>query len=267
MSTRISFIAVPHLAFCLATCWLATTAAGEGSPAGTKLTAAPSSRPLDPGLDSGFDWSLTRDEEGIRSYKMQQPSSPLLWFKGEGIIDAPIDLVLSVIVDAERAGEWISYLSESIVIRWIEEPGSYVQFTRFDIPWPVADRVFVSRVALEVDPETHGAVLAYHTSKERADFDNAILGSATGSRYILEPVDGGARTLFVGIGIADPRGSIPKWLVNWVGGSWPHETIQALRQQVRKDDVSVMSLIAPLYAGFEIEPPRPLVSAGPTTSE
>jgi hypothetical protein len=204
---------------------------------------------------------LTRDDEGIRSYQSRREGSPLLWFKGEGVIDAPIPLVVSVVLDAERAGEWISYLSESVVLRWIEEPVEYVQFTRFDAPWPVKDRTFISRVVLEVEPESYAASLTYHSSELRVDSKNAILGSVAGSHYLLRPIDGGARTHFTGIGVADPRGSLPTWLVNWVGGSWPHETIEALRRQVRKQDVFVMPLLQPLYAGFEVEPRLQLISA------
>jgi hypothetical protein len=154
-----------------------------------------------------------------------------------------------------------------VVTRWIDEPGEYIQFTRFDVLWPVQDRVFISRVVLEVDSETYSAVLVYHSSDDRAMFENAILGSVAGTRYVLRPIDGGTRTFFAGIGIADPMGSVPKWLVNWVGGSLPHDTIQALRRHVRKKDVSVMPLIEPLYAGFEIEPRHQLISADPPTSE
>jgi hypothetical protein len=102
---------------------------------------------------------------------------------------------------------------------------------------------------------------------DRPEFEDAILGSATGTHYILRPINGGAQTIFTGIGIADPKGSIPKWLVNWVGGSWPHETIQALRRQVRKDDVFVMPRIEPFYTGFEIQPPHQLISADPPASK
>jgi len=218
-------------------------------------------------LEASPDWVLTRDEAGIRSYKMQREGSPLLCFKAEGIIDAPVHLVLSVVLDAERSMEWISYLSESVVLRWVDEPIDYVQLSRFDIPWPVKDRVFISRVAIEVDPETYEAVLVYHPADDQVELRNAVLGSATGTRFHLRPIDGGGRTSFTGIGIADPKGALPKWLVNWVGGSWPHQTIQALRKQVRKHDISVMPALEPLYAGFEVEPRLRIISADPPSPE
>jgi hypothetical protein len=258
MSNCILLSTALYLAFGLASPALAGAPSADPRPDSVAGTELP---------DSSGNWELKRDDDGIRSYEMQREGSPLLCFKAEGIIDAPINLVLSVALDTDRSKEWISYLSESVVVRSIDEPGEYVQLSRFNLPWPVQDRVFISRVVLQVDPQTYAAVLAYHSADDQVEFENAILASATGTHYILQPIDGGARTNFIGIGIADPKGSLPKWLVNWVGGSWPHQTIQALRRQVKRDDVFVMPRIEPLYAGFEIEPPHQLISADPPTSK
>jgi len=234
-----------------------------GSATDVRLEPAGDSRRL----DSQPDWVLTRDEQGIRSYEKKQADSPLLSFKAEGVIDAPIDLVLSVLLDAERSDEWISHLSESSVLRWIEEPGEFVQLSRFDLPWPVMDRMFVSRITLEVDPETFTAVIDYLPTDDPVEPKDAVLGSATGSRFVLRPIDRGTRTDFVGIGVADPKGAIPTWIVNWVGGSWPHQTIEALRKQVRKHDVVVRPPIARLYEGFEVAPRLEIHSADAPAAE
>jgi len=243
---------------------MAALGAGTAMAGDSAVSAAPPN--LEPAgdslrLDSRPEWVLKRDEEGIRSYEKKQAGSPLLSYKAEGVIDAPIDLVLSVLLDAERAGEWISHLSESTVVRWIDEPRAYVQLSRFDVPWPVKDRMFVSRVALEIDPETYATVVTYLPTDDAVEVRDAILGSAVGSRFILRPIDGGARTDFTGIGVADPKGVIPAWIVNWAGGSWPHQTIEALRRQVLKSDVAVTPPIARLYEGFAVEPRLGLISA------
>jgi len=258
MSTRFFLIA----ALCLIS-GSATTAPGEGSPT-DRRTKPPTAFEK---FETKLDWKLTRDEAGIRSYELKQEGSPMLSFKGEAEIDAPIDVVLSVLIDGARSREWIGFLSESVVIRWIDRPRAYVQFSRFALPWPVKDRVFVSRVVLEIDPETFAAAVLYQPTDDVVDFENAILGNASGTRYLIQPIDGGSRTNFIGIGVADPNGSIPKWLVNLVGGSVLHNTIEALREQVRKDDVFVIPLIESLYVGFEVEPRHNLISADPPRPE
>jgi len=165
--------------------------------------------------------------------------------------------VLSVCLDAERAGEWIGLLSESAVLRWLDDGEADVQLTRFDLPWPVRDRVFVSRVEIDVDPASRAATLTYfeshvsHEDDETLAIDDAIRGSTAGTHFRMRPIAGGERTLFTGVGIADPRGAIPVWFVNWAGRSVPHRTLEALRRQVGKPDVAVSPGVASLYEALE----------------
>jgi hypothetical protein len=44
-------------------------------------------------------------------------------------------------------------------------------------------------------------------------------------------------TLVVAEVVVDPRGSVPKFIVNMVQKSWPHKTLTALRKQVAKPDI------------------------------
>ena len=212
-------------------------------------------------------WELTRDEDGIRSYKRVVTGSPLLAFRGEAVIKAPITRVLSVALDTERVGEWIPGVAESTVVRWIKEPVEYVQYSRFDAPWPVRDRIFLSRVVMAVDPHTYTTEIRYHNIPETLDRDRGIQGYTGGSYYILRPFDQGRSTYFVGVSVADPRGSVPAWLVNWMGASWAHRTLRLLARQVAKPDVSDLPMIEPLFAGFEPSPPSLSIPEMPTAGD
>ena len=52
-------------------------------------------------------WEKIGDDDGIAVYRREVPGSPIVAFKGEGIVDQSILRVASVIVDSSRATEWI----------------------------------------------------------------------------------------------------------------------------------------------------------------
>jgi len=212
-------------------------------------------------------WELTRDEDGILSYKRVVDGSPLLVFRGEGVIEAPITRVLSVALDNTRVGEWIPGLAESTVVRWIKEPLEYIQYSRFDAPWPVRDRIFLSRVAMVVHPRTYTTEIRYHNVPETLDRDGGIQGYTGGSYYVLRPVDEGRGTYFIGVSVADPRGAIPAWLINWMGESWPHKTLSLLARQVAKSDVADLAIIEPFFVGFESSPDSPSTPEMPAAED
>ncbi len=220
----------------------------SGRLAATLLLLLPLAAPAvaSPGAEAA--WEVVRNEGGIRSYRGVIPGSPLLAFKGEVELDREIARVLSVVLDAERVGEWIPRLIESKVLRWLNEPYEYMQFTRFDAPWPVTDRVFLSRVVLSVDGETRRTELRYFDVDEPVPEKYGIRGLAGGSYYILEPLAGGRQTRLTAVSVADPRGRVPAWLVNWAGSSWAYDTMARLRAQVHRPDIVELPLVTQIYA-------------------
>jgi hypothetical protein len=196
-------------------------------------------------------WVLARDDGDIKAYVRQSDDSRLLAFKVVAPIDAPIELVLSVVLDAEHAEDWLPRLRVSEILRWIDEPLSFVQYTEFNAPWPVGDRVFVSRVELRVDPETFAADIRYYDSEDAALNEAAIKGSAHGSYYLLRPIDGGRRTHFTAVSMADPKGRIPTWMINWIGRSWAPGAMSNLRDRVASPKAERLRNLAPLFVGFD----------------
>ena len=50
------------------------------------------------------------------------------------------------------------------------------------------------------------------------------------------------------VSMADPRGSVPAWLINWVGSSWAYDTMARLRAQVNRSDVVELPMVTQIYA-------------------
>jgi hypothetical protein len=196
-------------------------------------------------------WKLARDEDGIKAYLLVQDDSPLLAFKAEAVLDASVELVLSVVLDAEHAEDWIPRLAASEVLRWIDEPRSYIQYTEFDAPWPVSNRTFVSRVDVELDPTNYEVEIRYAYAPDAPLNVDAVQGSADGSYYILVPIDGGRRTHFTAVSVADPKGRIPSWLINWIGKTWAHSAMSSLQKRIASPEAELLAELAPLFTGFD----------------
>ena len=201
-----------------------------------------------PTFSDEHDWQLSRDEDNIRSYKSKQQGQKLVAFKSDSIIDAPIAKVLSVLLDSDTATQWIPRLQQSIISDAEKWPLAYTQFTRINAPWPVRDRVFLSTVNVEVDPESHLTTITYTAKADAVALKKTVLGSVDGSVYQLSEVDNGRKTRLLAISIANPNGMLPKWLVNWVSATIPHDTVVLLRQYLANHSVSIDPKIARLYA-------------------
>lgn len=183
------------------------------------------------------DWELVRSEEGVRVYRREVPGSSLLAFKGDGIVNAPIAKVATVIFDTTRAHEWIEDLESSKIIRWVSK-NEFVEYDHIGTPFILKDRDFLSLVSMKLDPEQGKISFHYRSTEDPAvPPTKYIRGELMGTNFVLTSVDGGKGTHIHGEIHADPKGSVPKWLVNHFQKNWPVITLKNLRRQVAKPDV------------------------------
>jgi hypothetical protein len=202
-------------------------------------------------------WEQVSSDDGITTWRKDVEGSSLVAFRGEAVIDAPIAKVARVLDDATRELEWVSDALEVRVVRDIS-PVERVEYNRTHAPWPVKDRDFVFHAQMAVDPETQTVVYRLRSVKDdRApeDEDKAVRGELEQSCYVLKSLDTTHTRLTVEIQ-ADPKGSVPKWVVNLVQRSWPRKTIQGIRTQAAKADVTelafVKTALAPQPAGVAV---------------
>jgi hypothetical protein len=205
---------------------------GPAAPATSAAPAAPARAPAAP-----VAWEKIGDSDGIDVYRREVPGSPLIAFKGEGYINASIIRVASVLVDSNRATEWIDSLTESKIIRWISETET-VHYDHIGTPFVLKDRDFVSNCKLEFDAPKKNITLKIHAVTDPlAPATSYVRGELIHSSFALTSTDHGKRTFVVAEIHADPKGSVAHWMVNLFQKKWPHNTITRLRAQVAKSDI------------------------------
>lgn len=182
-------------------------------------------------------WEFMEDKEGIKTFRKSYPDSPVKGVGGEAEIDAPIGKILWVLMDHEHKDQWIDKFKEA---RTLEEtsPLKHIQIAAFDMPFPVSDREFVYTYDFSVDNNLNAVIVDVKSvdyAKAPAVKDGSVRGQIVDGRYILIPH--GDKTFVQAEYLADPKGTLPTWIVNMVQKKWPYKTLAALRLQVKKDFV------------------------------
>ncbi len=184
-------------------------------------------------------WEQIRNDAGIVVLRKEVPGSSLIAFRGEGVIDAPVLLVGSVLIDTARSKEWIDSLVESKVLRKVSD-GEYVTYTHIATPIVMKDRDFVTDTRLEIDPAKKTVAIHIHSVNDpAAPSTSYVRGEIMNSSFVLTSISGGKQTRIVTEIHCDPKGSVADWIVNLFQKSWPYNTIRSLRAQVNKPDVGV----------------------------
>jgi hypothetical protein len=196
---------------------------------GTVVAAA--NAPQDP------PWQKFDEDEGIAVFRREVPGSAVIALRGEGVVDAPILRVASVLCDTTRSTEWIDRLAEVKVVRKLSDD-EQIHWTHISTPVVIKDRDFVFNIKLELDPPNKKLFLNYHSVYDSgAPKTDYVRGEFKYGTFTLTSIEGGKKTRVLAEVLADPRGSVAKWIVNLVQKDWPHKTIASLRRQVAKADI------------------------------
>jgi len=182
-------------------------------------------------------WELVSVKDGITTHRREVPGSPVVAIRGEGIVDAPILRVASVIMDTRRESEWTDALVEVRRLRTFDKL-HYVEYTHIGMPAVLSDREFVVETRVQIDAARKQITFQMRSVRDPGEPTTKLVrGDLMQSNYLLTSLDHGTRTRMVADVHADPKGSVPSWIVNLFQKSWAHTTITRLRAQVRKPDV------------------------------
>src|SRR5450432_4544478 len=182
-------------------------------------------------------WEKFDEDDGIAVFRREVPGSPIIALRGEGVVNAPILRVASVLVDTARAPEWIDSLAETKVIRKLNDD-EFIQWDHIATQVILKDRDFVFDIKLALSPKDKQVSLNYHSVYDSgAPKTDYVRGEFTYGTFTLTSIEGGTKTRILCEVLADPKGSVAKWIVNLFQKDWPHKTIESLRMQVAKPDI------------------------------
>ncbi|MCH9683682.1 MAG: hypothetical protein K0V04_19770 [Deltaproteobacteria bacterium] len=212
-------------------------AACRPSPAPTTSPATParassSGAPAASETSTEAAWEPVADEDGVAVSSRPSDSSPLPVFRGVGVVEAPLLVVLAVITDADRHDEWIFSCSDSALVAQTSETTGVV-YNRTATPWPVPDRDVVLDSEVKVlDAEREVRVdFTATVHPQRPAEDGVVRMTYLVGHYHLW-ADGPQRTRVEYQVDSDPGGRLPTWLATRGTREMPLETLKGLREQL-----------------------------------
>ena len=108
------------------------------------------------------------------------------------------------------------------------------------MPFLMNERDFVSKITIRVDLPKKEMVFHYRSSDDHpAPRTDYIRGEVIDMTFILNSIDNDRSTRIDAAFLCDPKGWIPRWLVNFFLEDWPKRTFRNLRKEVLKSDLSI----------------------------
>lgn len=185
------------------------------------------------GLYDDGKWQKILSEDGLNVFTREMPNSKILGFKLEGVINAPIDQIMENMRNVETSAEWTPDLAEKSTIEEISDAEA-ITYSRNDLSWPISDRDFVTHNKLFLHKERK---LLYVMTKSVIDQRSPprkgiVRAWLSYSNIGLRPVSEN-RTYVEWTIFADPKGSIPTWVVNFYQRGFPVKFFKAVEKRAQ----------------------------------
>ena len=193
---------------------------------GVSLAAEPTPAP--------DDWEKVGTIDGVSVFRRSLPDSPIKSIRGIGTVDVPPVAVAAILLDELHSPDWIDSLAEAKVVRHVSD-NEYVEYNHVNMPLIVSDRDFVTRVRMnQQGPDGTLLIVSEPIEDTLAPERPKIVRGGLNGRYLLEPIEEGKKTRLTVELHANPKGSLPPFIVNFFQKDWAVETLRGIRKQAAK---------------------------------
>ncbi|GAA5586926.1 hypothetical protein Acal01_02087 [Acinetobacter calcoaceticus] len=174
---------------------------------------------------------LSLDRNNIKVWTYQKIDNPVFQYKAETTFDVPLERAVAVILDVNRADQWVPYMGKVEMLSQDEKKGEFTLYMVLDFPFPLKDRDVV--VKGKMSKAANGVV--------------TIKNTAISGNYPIQP-DVVRLTRYEGdwtfqklannkvkvttSGYADPAGAIPLSFVNMFVQQQPYQMLLKMKREV-----------------------------------
>ena len=181
-------------------------------------------------------WQLRQSREGIPVYTRKVAGSPILEYKANVIVDAPISKAVALFEDEKQIRRWYFQCVRSELVE-NEGPQKEIIYLILHLPWPVAPRDFVFRRTKSEDPANGTISYSLTALPNRLPMVKGMIRvKSIESVWRFTPLPNGQTEVYFQQH-TDPAGSIPSSIVNKRAVQTPYNSLKNFRKLLTGKDV------------------------------
>lgn len=179
------------------------------------------------------DWTLARDSSGIKVWTRSIPDYPIRGFKAVTVVKSSLSGLIALIMDTERADQWIYRTIKVDVLKRDDEKATFVIRVVTDFPWPLSNRDAIVAGHMSQDEKTGTVVVSSRSlvSPQYPVLDDFVRMPDIDGNWTFRPLPNGLVEVTMQ-GRADPGGHIPASVVNMIIHETPYRTLLGLRRVI-----------------------------------
>lgn len=193
-------------------------------------------------------WELVSKSAEFEVFRKKSAGSEELFaFRGVGVLLATPTEVATGILDRAHRAEWMRDIRNLRTVR-ILAPGKFIEYSGVKTPWVVKNRDFVIQSEVTVDTATKKITILTESVVDPDAPETAwIRGVLTAGRFVIEPGEVPGTSKLTADMDVDPKGTVPRWIVNHFQKNWPVGMFYSLRHFLSRKVAELPEDLKPLF--------------------
>lgn len=177
--------------------------------------------------------SIERHPE-FEVFERKVPGSDVIAFRGIGFMNHPVRQVATLILDRSNRSEWVPELGRVELLSGT--PFEFLEYSHIKTPFVIKDRDFVTQIRIRLLEDTRSILITNQAAgpEVTAPVSKYVRGEIREARFLIEPGATEGTTKLTAEMHVDPKGTVPKWIVNLFQRDWPKSTFQRLKAYAHK---------------------------------
>lgn len=175
-------------------------------------------------------WTFIKEVDGIKIFTRNELNSSLKSYKGETVVNAPMEKVCALLGTSNNFDWWGEDFSKIKILDHTDQKFIQYYFI-YDMPWPVADRDLVVESIIKMDTLNGKYTVSSKPLLKKIPVNpDFIRINKYRQKWTLQPI--GKRKVHIVLeGFIDPGGNVPSWLIKMLITEMPLKTIRLLRNR------------------------------------
>ncbi len=177
---------------------------------------------------------LKINKQNIKVWTYQMSRNPAASYKAETVFNVPLERAVALIMDVERAQQWVPYMGKISILNRDDQAGEFLLHVVMDLPFPLKDRDLI--IQSKITRERNGTVNIRNRGMADSRFSQPD--------YIIRLQDyqgdwtfqrlGANKVKVTTMGYVNPEGSLPISFMNMFVEQQPYQMLKIMRSELER---------------------------------
>ena len=176
---------------------------------------------------------LKINKQNIKVWTYQMSRNPAASYKAETVFNVPLERAVALILDVERAQQWVPYMGKISILNRDDQAGEFLLHVVMDLPFPLKDRDLI--IQSKITRERNGTVNIRNRGMADSRFsqpDYIRLQDYQGD-WTFQRL-GANKVKVTTMGYVNPEGSLPISFMNMFVEQQPYQMLKIMRSELER---------------------------------